>query len=625
LETEFKSGLTSTSFLALLYSILIFQPAMIWLSLSAGASIGNVGWVSLIVFAELCAIFGRQLTKQEAVIIFLLAGTGWSMAGAPFFIERIYRAYYAQSEIAMLFGIRDNIPAWWASLSEKAWVARTFLDPSWVTPLLIGVIMLLLGEAVNISMGLIMREIFVKSMRLPFPMQEIAATGILTVTERAEKGMKALIIGAIIAMLYNLALYGQPIIADILGYPYGAPPIPWADFSAGVQRFLPGASIGIATDLMIIVSGFILPSNVVISIFIGSVIIYLIGNPLLVQLNLTEFSKEYFYGMEVSQIMYRSYLYAWAGPMIGVSLAAGLVPLYMRRRAIIDGFKALSKARIGLSNLKVLLGVWMVSSVLSVAIAYMLVPLGLTYLVIMLAMSLAWSFVWTMISTYSVGITGIDLSPPGTILPIIKYSYLSISGISSYDAWFIDPIIGTGGTGWCSSLYVVERCSTDVKSYVKTFLILLPIIFVTGFIYVQIFWYMSPIPSILFRQTAIYWPIRAVNDSLWFSGRMFQAFDPIWVAGAALLTLGAGILIQALKLPLSIIAIAAGIGTAIPTAITMLMGAIIGKIIEWRLSSKIWNENKMVLAAGISIGSAVMLTLLSVINMMAKSLWVMPY
>ncbi|MBS7607043.1 hypothetical protein KEJ14_04285 [Candidatus Bathyarchaeota archaeon] len=625
MEGEFKSGLTSTSFLALLYAILIFQPAMIWLSLSAGASIGNIGWVSLIVFAELCAIFGKRLTKQEASVIFLLAGAGWSMAGAPFFIDRIYRAYYAQSEIAILFGIKDKIPPWWASTSEEAWISRSFLHPSWLTPLLIGVIMLILGEAVNISMGLIMREIFIKSMKLPFPMQEIAATGILTVTERAEKGMKVLIIGAIIAMLYNLALYGQPIIADILGYPAGAPPIPWADFSTIIQGLLPGASIGIATDILVIVSGFILPFSVVLSIFIGSAIIYFIGNPLLVRLNLTNFAKEYFYGMEISQIMYRSYIYAWAGPMIGVSLAAGLVPLYIRRGAIINGFRALSRAGGKLSNLGILLGIWMVSSVLSVAIAYTLVPLGITYLMIMLAMSLAWSFVWTIISTYSVGITGIDLSPPGTILPIIKYSYLSLSGITTYDAWFIDPIIGTGGSGWCSSFYIVERCSTDVKSYIKTFLILLPIIFITGFTYVQIFWYMSPIPSVMFRQTAIYWPIRAVNDSLWYSGRMFQAFDPLWVAGAALLTLGAGVLIQVLKLPVSIIAIAAGIGTAIPTAISMLIGAIIGRIIEWRLGSKTWNENKMILAAGISIGSAVLLTFLSVANMMARSLWVMPY
>lgn len=625
MESEVKSGLTSTSFLALLYAILIFQPAMIWLSLSAGASIGNIGWVSLIVFAELCALFGKRLTKQEAAVIFLLAGAGWSMAGAPFFIDRIYRAYYAQSEIAMLFGIKDKIPPWWTSTSEEAWISRSFLHPSWFTPLLIGVIMLILGEAVNISMGLIMREIFIKSMRLPFPMQEIAATGILTVTERAERGMKVLIIGAIIAILYDLALYGQPIIADILGYPAGAPPIPWADFSTILQGFLPGAGIGIATDILVVVSGFILPFNVVLSIFIGSVIIYLIGNPLLVKLNITNFAREYFYGMEISQIMYRSYVYAWAGPMIGVSLAAGLVPLYMRRRAIIDGFRALRRAGGRLSNLGLLLGIWMAASVSSVAIAYALVPLGITYLMIMLLMSLAWSFVWTIISTYSVGITGIDLSPPGTILPIIKYSYLSVSGITTYDAWFIDPIIGTGGSGWCSSFYIVERCSTDVRSYVKTFLILLPIIFITGFAYVQIFWYMSPIPSIMFRQTAIYWPIRAVNDSLWYSGRMFQAFDPLWVAGAALLTLGAGVLIQILKLPVSIIAIAAGIGTAIPIAITMLIGAILGKVVEWRLGSKVWNENKTVFAAGISIGSAIMLTLLSVANMMARSLWVMPY
>lgn len=624
-SSEVKSGLTSTSLLALLYAVLIFQPAMIWLSLSAGAGIGSVGWIALIIFAEICAMFGKYLTKQEATVIFLLAGMGWSMAGAPFFIERIYRIYYANSDVAALFGISDKIPLWWAPLSHEVWLGRTFLHPSWTTPLLIGIAMLVLGEAVNISMGLIMREIFIKSMRLPFPIQEISATGIITISERPEDKMRVLVIGSLIAMIYVVTLYGSPIISEVLGYPVGEPPIPWADFSAGIQRFIPGSCFGIATDILVVVSGFILPFNIVLSIFIGSVILYLIANPLLIHLRLTGFAEEYFHGMNISQIMYRSYLYAWAGPMIGVSLTAGLIPLYLRRRAIIDGFRALSRAGGKFSRLWVLLGIWMVSSILSVLIAYTLVPLGITYLIIMLTMSLVWSFVWTIISTYSIGITGIELSPPGTIMPIIKYSYLSISGVTSYDAWFIDPIIGTGGSGWCASFYIVDRSLTDVRSYIKTFLILLPVIFIAGFAYVQIFWSMAPIPSIMFRYTAIFWPIRAVNESLWYTGRMFQAFDPIWIIGAALLTLGAGVVIHLLKLPVSTIAIAAGLGTAIPTAVTMLIGAILGRVIESIVGSKVWNENKVVLAAGISIGSALMLTLLSVVSMMARSLWVMPY
>jgi len=624
--SKVRSGLTSASFLALLYSVLIFQPAMIWLNLAAGTQLGSVGWISLIIFVELARMLGKRLTRQEATVIFLLSGMGWSMAGAPFFIERIYRAYYAQSEIAVLFNLHDKIPPWWASLDRNAWLYRTFLHPSWYTPLLLGVAILLLGEAVNISMGLIMRQIFVKEIKLPFPMQEVSVVGIINVTERAGRQRDILLFGAIGSMLYTFAIYGPTFIYEILGYPAGEPPIPWVDFSPGIQRLLPGACFGIATDLLYLVNGFILPFNIVMSIFIGSIAIYLVGNPLLIHLNLTEFAKEYFHGMKVAQIMYRSNLYAWAGPMVGVSFAAGIIPLYLRRHAIVDAFKVLSRSEAtrDVMSLPVLLGVWLAASVASVIIAYSLVPVGVTYLLIMLGMSIAWSFVWTLINTYSLGVTGVQLSPPQTILPIIKYSYISL-GRAPYDIWFIDPIIGVGGTGWCGSFYIADRTSTDIKSYIKTFLIMLPIIFLAGFFYVQNFWKMAPIPSIMFRNTSIFWPIRAVNDSLWITGKMFHAFDPMWILGAFLLTLGVSAIIHILKLPANIIAIAAGVGTAIPIAVTILLGGIIGKIIQMRMGADWWRENRMTLSAGIAIGSATMLTLLSVITMMSKSLWVMPY
>jgi hypothetical protein len=244
----------------------------------------------------------------------------------------------------------------------------------------------------------------------------------------------------------------------------------------------------------------------------------------------------------------------------------------------------------------------------------------------MLVMSLGWSFIWTLIDTYSIGITGLSLTPPGTVLPIIKYSYISVSGISTYyDVWFIDPVVGTGGSGWTSSFKIVDRVDCDIMSFLKAFLIILPIVFITGFFYVQTFWSIAPMPSIMFRYTSIFWPIQAVNTSLWITGKMFQAFDPLWIVGAFVLTLAAGAIIEVIHLPISIIAIAAGLSTAIPTAVTILIGGIVGKIIRLRFGMEWWRDNNLILSAGVAIGTSVMLTALTVISMMARSLWVMPY
>jgi len=618
-----KSGLTITTFLAILYAVFVFQPAMVWLQLTTGGALGSISWITLLVFAEVARLLGRSITKQEATVIYLLAGVG----GTQIFINYIWRAYYSQSPITKLFGLSDVIPSWWTSRSLDAWLQRTFFHESWYTPILIGIIFLILSEAVNISMGLITREVFIKSMKLPFPLQEMSATGIVTIVEPTEERRNVFLVGVIIAIIYGFILYTPPNLMQLLTGLPGTAPIPWADMNNLIQTILPGASLGIATSLLNIVSGFILPFNVVVSIFIGSIALNIVANHLLVTLHLTHFADEYFYGMTVAQVMYRSQLYAWAGPLVGVAIGAAIVPLMQNRRAIAQGFKSLARVETSgqLLSLPLLLSIWLAASVASVIIVYMLIPAGLLYLIVMLGFSLGWSFVWTMVDTYSYGITGLNLRAPNEVLPIFKYSYISLGLYKGADIWFIDPIVSTGGSGWCSTFKVLDLNETDIMSYLKAFVIILPIVVILNFIYTQNFWSIAPIPSILYQYTSIFWPISAVNTSLWITGKMFQAFDPTWIMGAFALTLGAGVVISLLKLPLSIIGIAAGLNTAIPYAVTIFIGAIVGKFIAWRFGQQWWNRNKMVFGAGIALGESLAVVILTTIGMMARALWVLPY
>ncbi|MCS7120587.1 MAG: hypothetical protein RMJ07_04230 [Nitrososphaerota archaeon] len=627
-EKLLRSGLTPVTVIALLYAIFVFQPAMVWLSLTTGGGLGAISWITVIIFAEIMRLSGKPISKQEATIIFLLAAVGGSMAGTPFFINMIYRAYYAQSPIAKLFGIADEIPRWWASTSIEAWQRRTFLHPSWTQPIIIGIIMLILGEAVNLSMGLITREIYIRSMKLPFPMQEVSAVGIATIVEPEQEKRTIFLIGSLFGIIYGFILYGPPILNQLLtGVPSSAP-IPWADMNEIIQTGIPGASFGIATSLLTLIGGFILPFSTVVSILAGSVALYMIANPLLVSLRLTGFAEEYFYGMSIADIMYRTNLHAWAGPLVGVALGAAVIPLLQARKAIAAGFRSLSKIEKGglsVTSLPVLLAIWLGSSVASVAITYMLIPAGIIYLLVMLGFSVGWSFIWTMINAYSLGVTGLQIGEPRQVIPIFKYSYISTGFYQGKDIWFMDPIIGTGGAGWCGTFKVCELNDTDPISLIKVFLLVLPIVTVMGFVYVQNFWSIAPIPSVMYQYTAIYWPISATNDSLWIAGRMFTAFDPIWVAGAFALTLAGGIIIAVLKIPASIIGLAVGVNTAIPYAVTIFLGGIIGRFIEWRIGRDWWRRNRMVLSAGLSLGESTSIIIVSVIGMITRSLWVMPY
>ena len=70
---NFKSGLSQNSILAVLYAIIIFIPALIYLTLMTGGLAGMpVAWFTLILWIELGKISGRHITKQEAMLILLI-------------------------------------------------------------------------------------------------------------------------------------------------------------------------------------------------------------------------------------------------------------------------------------------------------------------------------------------------------------------------------------------------------------------------------------------------------------------------------------------------------------------------------------------------------------------------
>lgn len=87
----------------------------------------------------------------------------------------------------------------------------------------------------------------------------------------------------VIGFIYGMFLYGLPMIGSALGYPMQFLPIPWFDANEFLERFLPGASFGIATELLLFAFGMVLPFNILVSMFIGSFGVFFILNWLLVK------------------------------------------------------------------------------------------------------------------------------------------------------------------------------------------------------------------------------------------------------------------------------------------------------------------------------------------------------
>lgn len=585
--------------------------------------LGVISWVAFIFIEEIARLFGKPLTKQEATIIMLATGVISMVTVSTGFV---YRAYFRQSDAAVAFGIAEYVPGWY---SPPAIIERTLFRPYWFLPVALSLSFTILTIVANIAMGWFTKILYVDVERLPFPLQEVSANAILTLTSRESRPMRVFIAGIDIGLAAAFVIYGFPMVGDALGFsvPSLSSFVPWVDLNVALHRMgLRGASLGVNVDPALFATGLVVPFAVVSSMFIGSFALYFIGNVLLVNLSITDFAKEWFEGMSLTLTMQRSILHAWISPTIGMLLAAGMMPLIRHPRLLVESFRGLSVRKRGghaLTSLYGLLAVWLGASLASVALVYYLVPGYPVW--IMLFFSVGWSLFWSIVTSRAIGLVGTAPNPPG-ILNVMKYGYISLSGYSGIDIWFIDPVISLGGSSWCASFKVAELCETSPASYVKAYLLAIPVALTVSFLCVDRFWSVAPMPSAVYAGTATFWPLEALSQSIWITGAQRPAvIRPAWILGgfgiAAVLFLFADFL----RLPISVIGLATGSTTFLPLTLTILIGGIAGRISQKIFGTDRWNKEKSVLAGGIMVGEALVMVFATAALMIARSIWILPY
>ncbi|MEM2342202.1 MAG: OPT/YSL family transporter [Candidatus Bathyarchaeia archaeon] len=624
-EVEYKkiqSGLTHRSLLFLTYAIFLFMPALLWTELATGVQF-LIGWMVFFIFAEVASLSGKSITTAEGALVMRLSGM--LKAQYAIFTALIFRRYFMESDLAIRFNILSSIPDWWVAKAPEITYIRTFVHPEWLIPILIALSLSFLTLLSDIALGLFVAQVYIYGEKLPFPVERMTADGIEAIVERSKEKINLLTLGMEIGILYALIIYGGPIISEILNIPaLAAAPIPWFDFNFFLHSFLPGASFGISTSLPVILQGLIVPFNIILCIFIGSFALYFIGNSVLVAYGWSPFAKEFFSGMSISLSLQRSWMYVWMGPFIGVSLAATIIPLIHHREYLIGAFRSLAHIKsteADIFSLWFLMGLWLGSALISVILVYILVP---SYpLWMMFLLSLGWSFMWSLLSARAVGETGASLEPPA-LVPFFKALYVSLSDYKGLDIWFIDPVISTGAVTICSSLKVCQLSGCSFKSFIKAYILLWPIAILLGLFYSSIFWSVAPIPSSAYPATEVYWPLSAINQVMWMTGRAFTAFEPAHIIGAFTLTSSIYIIAQIFHLPISTIGLAVGMSTALPVATSMLFGGILNKIL-YLIFRERWKNSRTVIVAGALLGNTLVLSVLSALIMVAKSISVEPY
>jgi len=630
---RFSSGVSRNTLLAVLYSAFVFSPALVYLHLVAGPTVSvSVAWFTLILFIELGRLQGTSFSRQEALFITILA----TPILAP--ITFIYNAWFSQSEYVSQFGLSGEIPYWFAPSPESgAFASRSFLHPAFLTPFVLYVVAWILGFALSLVLGIFSREVFIEVENLPFPIESMSAEAIITLSEgEGKRAINILSIFALVGFGWGFIVYTLPwVLKAWTGRQLTLVPVPFVDMSETVERIgMGGAILGVATDITFISAAFVLSESTLLSMILGSIAVSFFGNWLSVAFDLAPVSW-WVPKMGIALALQRSTLYFWGSPMIGLGLAAGLVPLLRRPKILIRAFSSMSrsvgKARKtqAFSFYKTFLIPFCICIVAGIGIWVIFVPDFLrNFFFIIIPLVVLTPLAANLIQGRMIGETGVST---GSLAPVLNAFYLS-TGYSKVDIWFVPtpiqgamyqyPEMASSGANWLQYFKLSELCNMDMRSFIKWWILLEPA-FLISLVFLQAFWNIAPIPSGAFPGVAIFWPIQAIFQLLWIKGLQFNLFIPSWVIGGFLA--GAGLFALSEFTPLSMIGLVVGASSATPYAVTWLIGFILVSIFKKFLGERWWNENRRNAAAGLVIGETIAVVIAVSISLTLQAMWIRPF
>ena len=617
---KIKSGLTFVSMMAILYTVIVFIPAAGYLDLMLGGAMAlPVSWFVLILWVELGRVFGRPVSKQEATMVYLMSATS-------VFIQNllIYRVYFRDSPIVSFFGIADEIPWWFVPPAETGiGTIRTLLHPAWITPIALHIIDMVFWAMAFWAMALLGRKLFMEVEDLPFPIEQMNARAILTLTEtRKEEDLHILYAAGTIGFIYGFVVYVYPFVMQSwTGMSLAIIPIPWFDLTPNLSSIIPGAILGVATDLLPVSFGLILPSNVIFGILIGSFAVWFFGNWISVSYGIY-LTPWWTPGMAMSLAIQRSTMYFWASIIIGIGLGAGLGPILRNLPVLLRRSAGKGKSRLEETfrmRTWVLLPM-LASYAVSIALYLILVPeFPILYTIPFL---IGFPLLMVLTEGRMLGSTGVTYSAQ---VQNVYRLFIMSTGYARADIWFVPWPWLTGIGPQLSNLKVCQLTDTSAKSLIKTYWIFLPVSMFFGLIFAELFWNVAPIPSARYPGASMIWPINATYESLWMKGRELGLFRLDWLLIALAVGTVMALALDLVRSPISFIAVAAGTVVYPPFAVTYAIGFII-RALFWKLVGKDYFESKkQLVAAGIMLGEVIAVATGVAIALVITSIWTLPF
>jgi len=512
----YESGLTARTVVGALFVAVVMIPASIYLSLVAGTGLGSAAeWVSIILFAELARRSFMPLKRQEIYILFILAS---GLVGGGPFQSYIFNVYLQGSQEALSLGVAQRLTTenvWWAvpPAGSEAVAMRTFWHHDWLPIVMLGVVSSFVGRFQTLSSYYFLFRLTSDVERLPFPFAPIAAQGVTALADAERQGWRWrwFSIGAMIGLVWGAIYLGVPTVtAGIFGTALEIIPIPFIDFTRQIGSVLPGSLLGINTDVLSFMSGFVVPFPIICGQFISTITTSIILPPFLVEAGIF---KGWRPGLGVVQASVLNTLDLWTSVALGVGLPVMFLGVYQSAKVLArhrdQRGQGTFAAPAGRGDLPLWLAasIWFVTSAVFVGIAHWLVPKFPFWIFIVFAL-LYTPFI-SYIGARMIGHAGSHVAFP----PVVEAAYI-LSGYKGIAIWWVGSQ-ANDFSGGVSRFRELELTKTKFSSYFGVELLMFPVTFLLSFAFWQVIWKLNPIPSSAYPYAMRMWPLNAYNRCLW--------------------------------------------------------------------------------------------------------------
>ncbi len=645
-KVVFEEGFSARTLFGTLFVAMIMMPGAIYLGLVAGQGLGPAAqWVTIVLFAEVARRSFAPLKRQEIYILFYVASAltgmvgGLGLSGGPF-ANLVWLQYFVQSPAAA--PIVEQIPRWAVPQPDSvAILHRNFMHKDWLLPIALLLTFEVLGRMMWMGLGYALFRITSDIEKLPFPMAPVAASGATALAE-AGKGnedswrWKVFSTGAAIGLIYGVIYLGVPIFTSVLfGKAMTIIPIPFFDLVPNIEHILPGALFGLTGDLGVLITGFVIPAQIVYGQAISSIACQIFGNTILQQ---TGMLPNWYPGMSSIQGSLTVNIDFWMAVGIGLQLAVAAIGMFMvgktlyensKKKAMRGSFAPIPTGRGDTSKtIYYALGAWLFATVIMIIIGHKMVPQFPLW--ILIAFGLVWTPLNSYISARMIGLTG-----GGVSFPFLKEASILATKYDKVDIWYAPIPLGDYG-GYAQRFREIELTSTKFTSIVWTEIAIFCVVPLFSFLFWSFFWGSSQIPSAQYPNAQRFWPLNAQMSALWQQINLPGNAAGSWLMDALRLDrigMGAGVglalygVFAIFKWPmLTYYGLIGGVGALPHNTIPLLCGTLLSqKYFAKRFGADTWRMWAPVLLAGFSCGMGLIGMAAIALAIIGRSVSYLPY